>query len=194
MFHQRLFHSFFLVVLLPSIVMSAVARNHVVTTTGGDAHFRGALAEGACVVSAESQDMHVDMGNYRNNDFSGVGSESSSRIPFVVHLTDCNPQMADRIGISFYGMTDPKEPDTFLVTSGEGSPVGVSGGEGFSGLGLVISDAQGNTMVPDATPHQAIHVDEREVDIPFTARYRATSREVYPGTLHSDVDFRLVYP
>ncbi|XGI79138.1 fimbrial protein [Enterobacter hormaechei] len=182
------------VVLFPVFAMSAYARNHVVTIIGGDTHFRGSLAEGACVVSTESRDMHVDMGRYRNNEFTGVGSESQLRIPFVVHLSDCNPELADRIGITFYGMTDPKEPDTFLVRSGDGGAVGVSGSAGLSGLGLVISDAQGNNIVPDTPPHLTTHLEGREVIIPFTARYRATSREVYPGALRSDVDFRLVYP
>lgn len=191
---RRLSFRFLTAVLFLGFVLSATARNHVVTIIGGDTHFRGSLAEGACVVSSESRDMHVDMGQYRNNEFTGVGSESPLHIPFVVHLSDCNPELADRIGISFYGMTDPKEPDAFLVTSGDGSPVGVSGDAGFSGLGLVISDAQGNTIVPDMPPHLTTHVDGWDISIPFTARYRATSREVYPGSLRSDVDFRLVYP
>lgn len=190
----RSFLTFIWIMLLPWVMQPATARNHVVTVTGGETHFRGSLAEGACVVSDESRDMHVDMGQYRNDDFTGVGSESSRHIPFVVHLTDCNPDLAERVGISFYGMTDPKEPDAFLVTSGEGGPVGVSGGGGFSGLGLIISDAQGTTIEPDVPPRIETHIKGREVTLPFTARYRATSRDVYPGVLHSDVDFSLVYP
>lgn len=191
---RGLYIRFFAAMLLPSLVLSASARNHVVTIIGGNAHFRGSLAEGACVVTTESRDMHVDMGQYRDNEFTGVGSESSLHIPFVVHLSDCNPELADRIGISFYGMTDPKEPDVFLVTSGDGGPVGVGGDNGFSGLGLVISDARGNTIVPDTPPHLTSRIEHREISIPFTAKYRATSREVYPGSLRSDVGFRLVYP
>ncbi|KDL89098.1 hypothetical protein AE02_05297 [Klebsiella variicola] len=191
---QRLILRFVLIMFLAGGVLPCVARNHVVIISGGDTHFHGSLAEGACVVSAESRDMHIDMGQYRNNEFTGVGSESSLHIPFVVHLTDCNPELAARIGISFYGMTDPKEPDAFLVSSNEGGPVGVSGGAGFSGLGLIISDARGNTIVPDMPPPLTTHIENSEVLIPFTARYRATSREVYAGQLRSDVDFRLVYP
>lgn len=191
---QRIFPRALAAMLLVGFGHTAFARNHVVTIIGGDTHFRGSLAEGACAVSTESQDMHVDMGQYRNNDFTGVGSESPLHIPFVVHLEGCNPKVAAGIGISFYGMTDPKEPDAFLVTSGEGGPVGVSGGTGFSGLGLIISDSQGNNIVPDMPPHLTLHIEGQEVSIPFTARYRATSREIYPGILRSDVDFRLVYP
>jgi type 1 fimbria pilin len=190
----RLIRKFVLIAIFPGIIFPVAARNHVVTIIGGDVHLRGSLTEGACVISAESEDMHVDMGQYRNDNFLGVGSESSRSIPFVVHLTDCNPALATRIGISFNGMTDPKEPDAFLVISGDGSPVGVSGKEGFSGLGLIINDEYGNTIFPDTVPHTTYKIEGRDVLIPFTAHYRASSNDVYPGALHSEVDFHVIYP
>ncbi|MFJ3358428.1 fimbrial protein [Serratia liquefaciens] len=171
-----------------------LSRNHVVTIVGGDVHLRGVLTEGACGVATDSEDMHVDMGQYKNNDFSGVGSESSLNVPFSVHLTGCNPALAARVSIGFYGMTDQKAPDAFLVTSGDGAPVGVSGGNGFSGLGLIISDVQGRLIMPDVAPTTTWQVNRGDVVIPFTAHYRATSRTVYPGPLRSDVWFRIVYP
>lgn len=169
------------------------ARNHVVTVRGGEVHLRGSLAEGSCVVSAESRDMQVNMGQYRNDIFHGVGSLSPVRVPFVIHLTDCNPSLVSDVGISFYGMTDPKEADVFLVTSGDGRTVGVSGGERYSGLGLMLSDETGRQVIPDQGTGITVPVNAREVIMHYVARYRATSREVWPGSLHSEVWFRLVY-
>lgn len=172
----------------------AKASNHVVTVRGGEVHLRGELAEGSCVVSAESRDMQVNMGQYRNDTFHGVGSLSPVRVPFAIHLTDCNPSLVSDVGVSFYGMTDPKESDVFLVTSGDGSPVGVSGDEGYSGLGLMLSDEAGRQVIPDQGTGTTVPVNAREVIMNYVARYRATSREVWPGSLHSEVWFRLVYP
>lgn len=172
----------------------AAPRNHVVTIKGGEVHLRGELAEGSCVVAAESQDMQIDMGQYRNDSFHGVGSLSPVRIPFNIHLTDCNPSLAGEVGIGFYGMTDPKETDVFLVSNGDVVPTGVSGGRGYSGLGLVLSDEAGQQIIPDQISGTQFPVNGREVMMKYTARYRATSRETWPGALRSEVWFRLVYP
>lgn len=173
---------------------AAEGRNPVVTVRGGEVHLRGALAEGSCQVSTESRDMQVDMGQYRTDIFHGVGSLSPVQIPFSIHLTDCNPALVRDVGVSFDGMTDPKETDVFLVTSGEGSPVGVSGREGYSGLGLVLYDRTGHQVIPDQIADTASPVNGREMVMNYVARYRATSREVWPGALRSEVWFRLVYP
>lgn len=172
----------------------AEARNHVVTIRGGEVHLKGALAEGSCVVSAESRDMQVDMGQYRNDSFKGVGSLSPVQVPFAIHLTDCNPAVAGEVGVSFYGMTDPKETDVFLVASGDGAPTGVSGGEGYSGLGLMLSDEAGRQVIPDRGSSATLPVSGSEMVMHYVARYRATSREIWPGPLRSEVWFRLVYP
>lgn len=173
----------------------ADARNHVVTIQGGEVHLRGALAEGGCVVSAESRDMQVNMGQYRNDSFHGIGSLSPVQVPFTIHLTGCNPSLAGAVGLSFYGVTDPKDTDVFLVTSGNGSPVGVSGGEGYSGLGLMLSDEAGRQILPEqVVMDTAVPINSSEMAMNYVARYRATSHEAWPGALRSEVWFRLVYP
>ncbi|WP_050496756.1 fimbrial protein [Raoultella planticola] len=172
----------------------AAVRNHVVTIAGGEVHLRGELAEGSCVVAAESQDMQINMGQYRNDSFHGVGSLSPVQIPFSIHLTDCNPALASEVGISFYGMTDPKETDVFLVSTGDIVPTGVSGDRGYSGLGLELSDEAGQQVIPDQISGMSYPVNGRERVMKYTARYRATSRETWPGALRSEVWFRLVYP
>jgi len=174
--------------------VDSYARNHVVTIRGGEVHLRGALAEGGCEVSTESREMQIDMGQYRTDSFDGVGSLSTPAIPFSIHLTDCNPSLANEVGISFYGMTDQKEPDVFLVTSCDASQAAISGGEGSSGLGLVLYDKAGHQLIPDTLTDLTAPVQAREVVMNYIARYRVTSRETLPGTLCSEVWFRLEYP
>ncbi|GAA3898053.1 type 1 fimbrial protein subunit FimI [Gibbsiella dentisursi] len=143
---------------------------------------------------ADSQDMHVDMGQYTTHSFGRTGALSVLSVPFTIRLTDCAPEVADHVGLTFSGISAPKAPDLFLVTSADGSPVGVSGAHGFSGLGLMISDPEGHQVIPGQLPAVFYHIDGSEVALRYIARYRATSRYVYPGPLSSDVRFDISYP
>jgi type 1 fimbria pilin len=182
-------------ILIPFIFFSfdLSARNHVVTIRGGDVHIRGILAEGGCEVSSESEDMHVNMGQYTTSMFKGTGSESTLHIPFSIHLTNCNPVVANNAKVSFYGVSDPKDPNAFLVSSMEDVPFGISGKDGFTGLGLIIFDENGQSVVPNMQPELNHKIEGKDVIFPFTAHYRATSQMTYPSSLHSDVWFRVTY-
>lgn len=185
-----------LYLLLAALVfpLSSGASNHVVTIKGGELHLRGTLAEGACEVSPESQDMYIDMGKYRSDMFRGAGSLSAVQIPFEIHLTGCNPALTGAVDVSFYGITDPMAPDVFRVSSGDESSANVSGSDGHSGLGLLITDEMGHQVVPDEAADVPVPVTASDVVMHFTARYRATLREPSPGALRSEVTFRLFYP
>jgi len=172
----------------------ACARHILVTIIGGDIHLKGELAEGGCSVSSESQDMHINMGHYTPREFGKPGEVATHSVPFTIRLTGCNTELVDHTGLLFSGMTDPKEPDVFLVTSSEGGPVGITGNAGYSGLGLMISDVSGNQLVPGKPPTSFTQIQEDEAELHYVARYRATSRDIYPGALHSEVWFRISYP
>jgi fimbrial protein len=47
--------------------------------------------------------MRIDMGQYRTNSFSGVGSFSTVNVPFTVRLLDCGVDVSRTVGISFKG-------------------------------------------------------------------------------------------
>jgi fimbrial protein len=165
------------------------------TIRGGEVHMKGILTEGGCEVSSESQDMHIDMGQYNTHSFDRAGALATNIIPFSIRLTGCESVLAEGVGIMFAGMTDPKEPDVFLVTSAEGSPVGITGNSGYSGIGLMISDAAGNEAIPGNFPAAFTkNSAEDEIELHYLARYRATSRHVYPGPLRSEVWFNISYP
>ncbi|MBS1205273.1 MAG: fimA 2 [Proteobacteria bacterium] len=171
----------------------AFAKNPgAVVAPGGNVHMRGRLTTGACVVSADSQDLHVDMGKYTTHDFERRGDISTPGIPFTLHLTDCSSGVT-AVGITFSGVTAPKEPDVFQVTTSDTRPVGISGDNGYSGLGLLLTDAVGNPVIPNASPEVFYHPDGTDMSLHYIARYRATSRAEYPGELHSDVRFDIAY-
>lgn len=161
---------------------------------GGSVHLSGKVAEGGCVVFTDSQDMHIDMGQYNTHSFDRIGSLSTQSVPFTITLVDCTPGIRSEVGLSFSGRLEPKEPDLFLVTSSDSVPFGTSGQNGFSGLGLMISDFKGHQIMPDKPVTAFYNFEEGEGDLHFFARYRAASLSVYPSMLSSDIEFNVTYP
>ncbi|MBD8129251.1 type 1 fimbrial protein subunit FimI [Pantoea agglomerans] len=173
-----------------------MARNVRVIIPGGEIHMRGQLTNGACVISADSQDLHVDMGQYTTHAFKRVGDLSAPVIPFTIRLTDCGPGLEGGIGITFSGVTAPKEPDVFLVAgpSDDTRPTGISGRGGYSGLGLLITDPAGHQVIPGGEPDVFSHPYGSDISLHYLARYRATSRSTWPGELRSEVRVDIAYP
>lgn len=75
---------------------------------------------GGCAVAPDSQNMRVDMGQYRTNAFSGVGSFSTVNVPFTVRLLDCSVDVSRTVGIQFRGVTPAEDPQVFPATSRPG--------------------------------------------------------------------------
>lgn len=193
---MKYLHTFLVVapLIFSCATVSALASNVRVVVVGGKVHLNGSLVSGGCSVTADSQDMHIDMGQYTTHSFDRVGALSTQSVSFTLLLTDCAPGVADKVGITFSGMTAPRAPDLFLVTSADGGPSGVSGNNGFSGLGLMISDTEGRQVIPGQHPAVFYRVEGSEMALHYIARYRATSRYVYPGPLRSNVRFDISYP
>jgi type 1 fimbria pilin len=187
---------FLMPVLLVLFIHSrcAEARNVRVIIPGGEVHMRGQLTSGACVVSAESQDLHVDMGEYTTHSFERVGDISAPGIPFTIKLTDCGPGIQSGVGITFSGKTAPKEPDVFLVAASDTLSTGVFGRDGYTGLGLLITDPTGHQVIPGGLPEEFFRPDGSDMSLHYVARYRTTSRSVWPGKLQSEVRFDIAYP
>ena len=77
-------------ILLCALAIASAVNAHTVVIDGGKVHLRGELVNGGCAVAPDSQNMRVDMGQYRTNAFSGVGSFSTVNVPFTVRLLDCS--------------------------------------------------------------------------------------------------------
>ncbi len=155
---------------------------------------RGQLTNGACVVSADSQDLHIDMGQYTTHAFRQIGDVSAPGIPFTIRLKDCHPGIKGGVGITFSGVTVPKEPDLFLVSASEPLPAGVSGQKGLVGLGLLITDQSGHQIKPGGIPHQFFRPNGDDISLHYVARYQTTSQGLWPGELRTEVRFDIAYP
>lgn len=103
--------------LLLTLAMACPASAHTVVIEGGKVHLRGELVNGGCAVAPDSQNMRIDMGQYRTNSFSGVGSFSTVNVPFTVRLLDCSVDVSRTVGIQFQGVTPAEDPQVFLATS-----------------------------------------------------------------------------
>lgn len=158
-------------------------KTHVVVP-GGVIHLQGEVAAGACAVSPDSQNKMVVMGTVRSNQFNGVGSWADP-VPFRLQLVDCNTALSQQVGMMFSGVTDGKDPLVFSVGRGPGVAEGV-------GIGLF--DAEGQLIVPNTEPRSFTLLNAGTVEIPLTAKYRATGHDIVPGEASTVVYFSLFYP
>lgn len=175
---------------LQAVLLTAVfpACAHTVVVDGGRVHLRGELVNSACAVAPESQDLRVEMGQYRSNTFGDVGSYSTVTVPFTLHLVECRRDVASQVGISFQGLSPAEDPQVFVASAQ------ASGMPGESGLGLALFDDRQQLIIPNATPNHYSPIAAQEMTFHFSARYRVISLPLVPGNLLTDVWFTLVYP
>ena len=176
------------IALLFALAHALPAHAHTVVVDGGKVHLRGELVNGGCAVAPDSQNMRIDMGQYRTNSFSGVGSFSTVNVPFTVRLVDCSVDVSQVVGIQFQGATPAEDPQVFLATSRPGdAPVS-------SGVGLALFDQQQRQVIPNTPAARRLPMQTDALTFHFSARYRAISEHLVPGNIQSDVWFTLIYP
>lgn len=178
---KRLFSLLILAITLPVAA-------HTVVVDGGQVRIRGELVNGGCAVAPESQNLRVDMGQYRTNSFAGVGSFSTVDVPFTLRLVDCSADVSNSVGIMFQGVTPAEDPQVFLATSRPGES------RVSSGIGLALFDDRQRQIIPNATTSNVQQIDVSELTFHYSARYRAISEHLVPGNIQSDVWFTLIYP
>lgn len=174
--------------LLALLLAAFSAGAQRVVVDGGRVQLRGELVNSACVVSPESQDLRVEMGQYRSNSFGDVGSYSTVTVPFALKLVECRRDIASQVGIAFQGLSPAEDPQVFVATSK------ATGMPGNTGLGLALFDNQQQLIIPNATPDRYLPIISEEMTFHFSARYRVISLPLVPGNLLTDVWFTLVYP
>lgn len=149
----------------------------------GYVHFYGKVVNAGCSVATDSQDQTVQMGQIRSNTFSSLG-EWNDPHSFQIKLEDCSTDVTKTVGIMFTGESDGKDPLVFRT----GNHAGAS-----NGVGIGISDSLGHLLVPNTSPVKYSPLEEGETVLNYTARYRATSRNVIPGDASTQVWFSLYY-
>lgn len=177
-----------IVFLLATLMLSLPALAHRVVIEGGKVQMRGELVNSACAVATESQNMRIEMGQYRTNAFTGPGSFATTQVPFTLRLVDCRKDVSQTVGIAFQGLTPTEDPLVFMTTSR------VDGRQPNSGVGLALFDNSQRHIIPNAQPVSYFPINDDELIFHFSARYRAISGQVMPGAIQSYVWFTLLYP
>ncbi|WP_017891205.1 fimbrial protein [Serratia sp. S4] len=163
---------------------TAMAGNrHHVIIDGGRVHLRGVLTAAACSVSTESANQVIDMGPLSSNQFGDLGSYAPP-IEFIIRLTECSTAVSNTVGITFFGVTDGKDPQVLKAGEGENAA---------SGVGLALFDYKGDIILPNTAPLSWANLHEGENILRFMARYRATSRQVVGGNADASTWFALTY-
>ena len=170
--------------LLTLAMASAFA--HTVVIDGGKVHLRGELVNGGCAVAPDSQNMRIDMGQYRTNSFSGW-AVFHRKCAFTVRLLDCSVDVSRTVGIQFQGITPAEDPQVFLATSRPGETP-ISSGWGWHSL-------TNSSVRLSPTPRRSAGCPL----IPASLRFiLAPDIGLFPNTLcrniQSDVWFTLIYP
>ncbi len=161
----------------PSLVFASI------TEKGGNVEFQGAVVNAACAVDAGSQHLTVQMGQVRSTDFKGLGSWTDPQA-FTLTLKDCDTTVSQRVGVTFRGQTDKKDPGVLAV---------IDGAQSAEGVGLGLFDHQGHQIIPNQQPLSFTALQDDTTTLNFVARYRATSRTVTAGNANAQTWFTLTY-
>lgn len=143
----------------------------------------GTIVSRTCSVSAESQNMTVQMGNASNKQFFQAG-EGANYVPVTVHLEKCGKE-ANQVSVTFTGTPDSVNPNLLAL-----------GADAQAATGVAIALYDGDkTLIPinTATDPSPLEPSSANVALPFYARYLATGSQVRSGTANAVATFSLVY-
>jgi P pilus assembly protein, pilin FimA len=167
--------------LLPSL---ALAENiWTVTLAGGDVRFQGEIIAEACRVETGDQQMIVNMGQISSNRFHSAG-EDANPVPFDIHLQECNTAVSERVGITFHGIADGKNPDVLSVGEGPNIATGVS---------VALFDDEDRLIPINTPPRRWNRLYKGPTTIHLVAKYRATGNQVTGGLANANAWFALTY-
>lgn len=175
------FKIFLLCLIIPHVAFAG--NKWGVTLPGGNMRFQGVVMAESCRVEAGNKMMIVDMGKISSNHFKWFGQESNP-ITFDIHLQDCSTSVSQRVGISFQGVSDGKNPHVLSVDSGEGSA---------KGLSIALFDNDGQFIPLNSPPSIWKELYNGKTTLHFLAKYRATAKNVVGGKVNAQAWFSLTY-
>lgn len=166
-----------------TLIFAPASAANFVTVAGGQAHFRGAVMDSACVVELGDTNAEVQMGQVRRAELSSVG-QWADPVAFTLTLTDCDTSVSQAAGIAFQGNVEPQDPMVLGMDNGPGSAVGV---------GLGIYDEKSNLVVPNSAPRSFSTLIDGLNVLHFMAKYRATGKTVVSGDASVTASFIVLY-
>lgn len=155
--------------------------------SGGTVNFQGELVKEACVVSFDTADQTIDLGQNSTACLKAFAQETS-KVPFEIKLVNCDSKISSAAAFAFYGAADATIKDLLNIGTSFASE------HSSQGVGIAIRDFAGNILAPDGTTFSAKTklVDGNTV-VCFTANYMATTDTVTVGDANTSVNFVIKY-
>ncbi|QUG77046.1 fimbrial protein [Erwinia sp. E602] len=190
--------------LMPALVMASFsghAAEKKVTVDGGKIKFEGSVVAAPCAVDNTTDGQTVRLGQVPANRLVAKGDASGS-VPFTIKLSGCNLSSAEEpeepvdpgkaasytsASITFSGAT-AGDDTTLAVQSGEGAA-----GESATNVGIQIYQNNKAVKVDGSTATEAQKIVSGSNEIPFSAAYVATDKDVVAGSANAIVDFKVNY-
>ncbi|EHX9418200.1 long polar fimbrial major subunit LpfA [Escherichia coli] len=148
----------------------------------GTVKFTGEIVDAACVLSVDSQNQEVVLGQVQKSVFAAVGDKSPSK-PFEIKLEDCDITTLKKAKVSFSGVGDTDKPELISVSTEAGAAKGV-------GIGIYDNS---NTLVAMNSGESSTNLKKGQTVLYFTANYVSTLAAVTTGYGNAQVDFNLSY-
>lgn len=169
---NRPFSLFLLLTLLTS--GSACAYDVLVSVTGR-------IVGNTCVISADSKEVNVPLGNIGTRQLMAVGDVSNIKTPFALNLEDCGPMFAG-VKVRFTGT--PEATNTQLLKVDDG---------GAAGVAVELLDSNSKPLALDTQTNANGTAGSDTVEMNFYARLIATEATVTPGDVSAIATWLVEY-
>lgn len=191
--------SLFMIMISSLLLFSVESHADIGVYNKGLLKLRGNIVEGACVVSIGSRtssELIVDMGSYRNDQFSHPGGYSDKEfVSFRIDISLCNIDASRNIDMIFSGDTASEDKQLFKVRlekSFFNESISSESNE-TTGLGLALFDKDQNMLYPNVITRNT-KFRGKEGTLVFLAKYKMVRDQIVAGRYFSEVNFKILYP
>lgn len=163
-----------------------------ITVNGGTVHFKGKLVAAPCVVSDDTSDQTVKLGEYTTHHFAKKGVAGMIK-PFEIKLEDCDTSTASIASVAFSGIADATDP-TLLAINQDDSTSGSA--TTATGVAIKIMDNASKIVKLDGsgfTDNTTILNGDSTPALKFTAQYVSVQDGATGGDANADVNFIMKY-
>lgn len=168
----------------PFIATMVLANSAMAASNGdGTVHFKGEIVDAPCVVSADSQNQEVNLGQVKTTIFAAKGAKSPS-IPFQIKLEECDTTKGKtKVSVGFAGIAAAGDATLISINQEAGSATNV-------GIGIYDNKS---VAVPLNTGSSSTTLVNGQNVLYYSASYVSTATGVTPGYGNADVDFNVTY-
>lgn len=148
----------------------------------GTVHFTGEIIDAPCVVSVDSQNQEVNLGQVKSSVFTAVGDKSTAK-SFQIKLEECDISTMNTAHVVFSGNGDSDDATLVAINNEAGSA---------SGVGIGIYDNAGASVALNSGETTET-LKAGQTVLYYTARYVQSGDSVTTGYGNGEVDFNLTY-